>query len=154
MCMAKRAGVALLIVSLAAWIVTSHMLCLFDPQPFHYVVESEDDWMTKNFFAGGQTPSADLLLHFQKDLSILRQWYVNGVHYAKTLEDWLVRHTTSKAKIIPLFEQAYGKEEALKWYVYWRLFYLACAEFFAREHGERFGVGHYLFQKSSTHMCT
>jgi cyclopropane fatty-acyl-phospholipid synthase-like methyltransferase len=152
--MAKRAGVALLIVSLAAWIVTSHMLCLFDPQPFHYVVESEDDWMTKNFFAGGQTPSADLLLHFQKDLSILRQWYVNGVHYAKTLEDWLVRHTTSKAKIIPLFEQAYGKEEALKWYVYWRLFYLACAEFFAREHGERFGVGHYLFQKSSTHMCT
>ena len=103
--------------------------------------------MTKHFFAGGQPPSADLLLHFQKDLSIVRQWYVNGIHYAKTLEDWLVRHTTSRAKIIPLFEQAYGKEEALTWYVYWRLFYLACAEFFARDQGERFGVCHYLFQK-------
>jgi cyclopropane-fatty-acyl-phospholipid synthase len=115
--------------------------------PFHYLVESEDDWMTKYFFAGGQTPSADLLLHFQDDLSILKQWYVNGVHYSKTLEDWLVRHTTSKAKILPLFEQTYGQEDALKWYVYWRLFYLACSEFFAWENGERFGVGHYLFQK-------
>lgn len=84
--------------------------------PFHYVVESEDDWMTKHFFAGGQTPSADLLLHFQDDLSIVNQWYVNGVHYSRTLEDWLVRHTTSKAKILPLFEKAYGSGEALRWY--------------------------------------
>ena len=120
--------------------------------PFHYVVESEDDWMTKNFFAGGQTPSADLLLHFQDDLAVTRQWYVNGVHYSKTLEDWLVRHTTSKAKILPLFEETYGKDAALKWYVNWRLFYLACSEFFAWEGGERFGVGHYLLTKKNDNM--
>jgi len=116
--------------------------------PFHYRAESEDDFMARYFFSGGQTPSADLLLHFQDDLSLQKQWYVNGVHYSKTLEDWNRRHTTSKSKILPLFEKTYGKDQALKWYVYWRLFYLGCSEFFAWDEGERFGVGHYLFAKA------
>lgn len=107
--------------------------------PFHYKAESEDDFMARYFFSGGQTPSADLLLHFQDDLSIQNQWYVNGVHYSKTLEDWNARHTTSKSKIIPLFEQTYGEGQALKWYVYWRLFYLACSEFFSCEGGKGLG---------------
>lgn len=115
--------------------------------PYHYLVESEEDWMTKYFFAGGTMPSADLLLHFQDDLAIQNQWYVNGVHYSKTLEDWLKRHDASKAKILPLFETTYGKGQALKWFVYWRLFYLACSELFAHEKGERWGVCHYLFEK-------
>ena len=48
---------------------------------------------------------------------------------------------------MPLFEATYGKSQALKWFVYWRLFYLACSELFAYEGGERWGVGHYLFAK-------
>eukprot|EP00889_Picochlorum_renovo_P004093 jgi/Picre1/31123/NNA_006477.t1 len=115
--------------------------------PYHYVVESEEDWMTKYFFAGGTMPSSDLLLHFQDDLSIEKQWYINGNHYSKTLEDWLVRHDTSKSKILPLFEKTYGKGQEVKWFVYWRLFYLACSELFAYDRGERWGVGHYLFKR-------
>ena len=115
--------------------------------PYHYLVESEEDWMTKYFFAGGTMPSSDLLLHFQDDVSIQEQWYVNGIHYSKTLEDWLVRHDTSKSKVMHLFQETYGKDQALKWFVYWRLFYLACSELFAYEGGERWGVCHYLFQK-------
>lgn len=115
--------------------------------PYHYEVHGEDDWMTKYFFAGGTMPSMELLLRFQKHLICTHTWYVNGVNYSKTLEDWLLKHDAAKSKILALFADTYGKDQALKWYVYWRLFYLACSELFAYENGERWGVGHYLFTK-------
>jgi cyclopropane-fatty-acyl-phospholipid synthase len=43
--------------------------------------------------------------------------------------------------------QTYGRDAALKWFVYWRLFYLACSELFNFNGGEEWGVGHYLFVK-------
>ena len=53
-----------------------------------------------------------------------------------------------KAQIMPLFEQTYGKEQAVKWWVYWRLFYLACAELFAYNGGNEWMISHYLFKKN------
>ena len=40
----------------------------------------------------------------QDDLAIQQQWYINGRHYSRTLEDWLTRMDAQKHHIIPLFQ--------------------------------------------------
>ncbi|GLC36220.1 hypothetical protein PLESTB_001367300 [Pleodorina starrii] len=117
--------------------------------PYHFEVTSEEDWMSKYFFTGGTMPSLDLLLYFQDDLTIRNQWYVNGRHYSRTLEDWLVRHDRHRRAVLTILDGAYkgSKDSASVWYHRWRIFYLACSELFNYNGGEEWGVGHYLFEK-------
>ncbi|KAL9031899.1 MAG: hypothetical protein Q9196_000095 [Gyalolechia fulgens] len=107
----------------------------------------EEGWMSTHFFSGGTMPSADLLHHFQRDLTLTNQWWVSGKHYAKTCEDWLIKMTNNKKSIWPHLEATYGKELAGVWYQRWQIFYMACAELFAYEGGDTWGVSHYLFEK-------
>ncbi len=113
---------------------------------YKFEVIDESDWMSKYFFTGGIMPSDDLLLYFNEHLSIEKHWHVSGKHYAKTSEAWLRNMDAHKSQIMPLFEKTYGKDQAVKWWVYWRLFYLACAELWAYNNGEEWIVSHYLFQ--------
>ena len=92
-------------------------------------------------------PSDDLLLYFNEHLSIQQHWHVSGMHYSKTSEAWLQNMDQHEAEIMPLFEQTYGKDQAVKWWVYWRIFYLACAELWGYNNGEEWIVSHYLFTK-------
>lgn len=92
-------------------------------------------------------PSADLLLFFQRDLKLETQWWVSGQHYAKTCEDWLSKMNASKKEIWPHLEETYGKEKTAMWFYRWQIFYMACAELFAYEGGDTWGVTHYLFEK-------
>eukprot|EP01041_Mallomonas_annulata_P010599 gene10599-22133_t len=92
-------------------------------------------WMAETFFTGGTMMSDNLLLYFQEDLQLEDRWHVNGCHYQRTLEAWLVKMDSQKEKVMPILAKAYGNENALKWYVNWRLFYIACAEFFGFSNG-------------------
>ena len=53
----------------------------------------------------------------------------------------------SKEEIWPHLEDTYGKNNAAMWFYRWQIFYMACAELFAYEGGETWGVSHYLFEK-------
>lgn len=125
---------------------------IFTHKDFAYKFEvlDETDWMSKYFFTGGIMPSDDLLLYFNEHLSIEKHWHVSGLHYSKTSESWLQNMDKNKSQIMPLFESTYGKDQAVKWWVYWRLFYMACAELWGYNNGEEWIVSHYLFIKKQS----
>jgi len=112
-----------------------------------YEVKDESDWMSKYFFTGGVMPSDHLLLYFNDHFTINSHWRVSGMHYAKTSEAWLQNMDQHRNEIMPLFEQTYGQANALQWWVYWRIFFMACAELFRFNGGNEWFVSHYLFDK-------
>jgi cyclopropane-fatty-acyl-phospholipid synthase len=124
---------------------------IFTHKEYAYLfeVKDESDWTSKYFFTGGIMPSDDLMFYFNDDLTVEKHWHVSGSHYSKTSEAWLKNMDSHKVEIMPLFEETYGKDQARKWWVYWRLFYLACAELWSYNHGNEWIVSHYLFRKNT-----
>jgi cyclopropane-fatty-acyl-phospholipid synthase len=53
----------------------------------------------------------------------------------------------NKAEIMPLFRETYGADQAVKWWCYWRIFFMACAELWGYREGEEWIVSHYRFVK-------
>jgi cyclopropane-fatty-acyl-phospholipid synthase len=118
---------------------------VFSHARFAYTFDADDprDWMGSRFFSGGQMPAHDLFLEFEDDLVTEERWWLPGDHYARTLEDWLLRYDDRAAAIRPLLGETYGAA-ATDWWVDWRLFFLSCAETFAYGGGREWGVSHYL----------
>ena len=90
-------------------------------------------------------PSADLPLRFAEDLAIERQWAWNGAHYAKTCRAWLALIDERKDVVMPILEETYGKADAGRWFMRWRIFFMACEELFQFRGGREWFVSHYLF---------
>jgi cyclopropane-fatty-acyl-phospholipid synthase len=120
-----------------------HIFCHRE-YPYHF---EGDHWMAKYFFSGGTMPSEDLFLHFQNKLKIEQHWRVNGQHYGKTCRDWLRLTDKHKKRVLELFAETYGEKEKLKWFVMWRVFYMACEELFNHDGGNEWYVSHYLFTR-------
>lgn len=115
---------------------------------YHYEAKSEDDWMARYFFTGGQMPSDDLLLYFQDHLKIDDHWQVSGQHYEKTSNAWLALMDEHADELKPLIVKTYGEDQATQWWVWWRCFYMACAELWGFKDGEEWIVSHYRFKKA------
>lgn len=110
--------------------------------------EGDGDWMAREFFSGGMMPSHNLLLYFQDDLKIDHVWRLSGKHYEKTSLAWLREMDNNKGKIIEIFRETYGENNAKIWFQRWRIFYLSCEQLFGYNNGTEWGVSHYRFVKN------
>ncbi len=121
----------------------------FSHREFAYEFDHENtnNWMAQHFFTGGTMPSDDLLLYFQRDLQVVEHWRVDGTHYKHTLNTWLHKMDANRDKILAILRDVYGEANAQRWFVYWRLFFIACAETFGLRGGTEFFVTHLLFEK-------
>ena len=114
---------------------------------YPFEIRDDSDWMAKYFFTGGIMPSDDLLLYFQDDLRIAEHWQVDGRHYSQTSEHWLRNMDRHRAEIEPILRATYGEAEVRRWWVYWRVFFMSCAELWGYDHGREWMVSHYWFAK-------
>ncbi len=140
-----------LMARIAGWLdpggkLAVHIFCHRN-MAYFFETEGKDDWMGRHFFTGGIMPSQELLLHFQQDLVIEDLWTVPGIHYARTLEDWLGRCDERHGQLLPLFQSDLGLVEGKRQLQRWRMFFMACAELFAYRGGNEWFVSHYLFAK-------
>jgi cyclopropane-fatty-acyl-phospholipid synthase len=121
---------------------------IFTHREYAYAFEARDssDWMARYFFTGGIMPSDSLLLYFQHPLKIESHWRVDGRHYQKTAEAWLANMDRNHAIVTPLLEQTYGVAAAKRWRMYWRVFFMSCAELWGYAGGREWFVSHYLFR--------
>ena len=115
--------------------------------PYAFIDAGDDDWMSRHFFSGGMMPSDDLPLRFQKDLQLLQRWRWDGRHYERTANAWLANMDARRAQIWPILEQTYGRDQAQRWWMRWRMFFMACAELFGFDQGGQWWVSHYLFSR-------
>lgn len=114
---------------------------------YKFEAKNDTDWMSRYFFTGGIMPSDDLLFYFNRHLVVEDHWHVPGTHYQRTSEAWLKNMDRHRTAIMPILEETYGPQETTRWWVYWRVFFMACAELWGFKNGEEWIVSHYLFSK-------
>jgi cyclopropane-fatty-acyl-phospholipid synthase len=111
---------------------------------YKFEIKDSSDWMARHFFTGGMMPSDGLLMQFSEGFKLDGHWNVNGTHYSKTLEAWLQKMDASKTEVMRLFRNTYNGQ-AGKFWVYWRVFFMACSETFRMDGGNQWQVSHYVF---------
>jgi len=107
----------------------------------------EGTWAAARFFTAGLMPSHELLLHFQRELTVADEWIVPGIHYARTLQAWLARLDANAGEAVSLLRSTgRSQREARRLLGTWRLFLISTDVIWRYRGGNRWLVSHYLLE--------
>lgn len=91
------------------------------------------------YFPGGRVWPHDELPRHTEHFDLVNSWFVNGLNYWRTLNEWHQRYWNS----IP---DLYGAVFDIGGIKYWNEYFSLCKAMFAPMDGEFYGNSHYLFQ--------
>ena len=140
----------LLLARIASWLAPEGRMFLHifthRTAGYSFVADGDGDWMARQFFTGGQMPADSQILYLQDHMAVEEHWRVNGTHYQRTSEAWLVNMDRARDELWPLFEQTYQARATAMWHG-WRTFFMACAELWGFDSGRELFVSHYRLKK-------
>ncbi|KAK9093446.1 hypothetical protein Syun_028357 [Stephania yunnanensis] len=119
--------------------------------PYQMKSVKEDDWIEEMIFPDMTVTisSADLLLYFQKYVSIVNHWIVDGKHTSHSNEEWLKKLDDNIDPTKTIITKWLGSEdEAVKWINQWRIGFMHGIEQGKFNNGEEWMVAHFLFKKN------
>ncbi|KAK9131276.1 hypothetical protein Sjap_011763 [Stephania japonica] len=124
-----------------------HKFFAYNFEPLH-----EDGSFLEFFFEAGTFTilSANLLLYFQDDVTIVNHWTLSGRHMSRSQELWLKNIDDNAEAVKKIMVSHTGSEEAAaKQFNYWRGLNLLGIELFGYGNGEEWMTSQVLFKKKS-----
>ena len=116
---------------------------------FHHFIVSADtipqflkaeNTLMANYFPGGHIwPYAELRRH-NRHLQFVDNWFINGMNYWKTLDEWHKRFWQAIDTLYPYYLSIDDVES-------WNRYFVLSKTMFCPDQGKSYGVGHYLFEK-------
>jgi len=104
---------------------------------------NSENTLIGRYFPGGRIWPYDVLPQAAEDMKMVGQWYINGMNYWRTLDDWHCQYWQHIAELYPVVLDS----EAVK---YWNEYFVLCkAVLFAPLDGEIYGNAHYVFQRDT-----
>lgn len=100
------------------------------------------DWTAGNLFSGGVMPSHHLFNRLVAPHEVEESWWIDGSHYRKTVDAWLANLDRNRRAVAAALRPVYGDDTKL-WIQRWRIFFMACSEFFGFAGSELLGVSHH-----------
>lgn len=91
------------------------------------------------YFPGGRIWPHDELPKHEQHFDLVNSWFLNGLNYWRTLEDWHQRYWNN----IP---DLYGKILDIEAIKFWNEYFMLSKSMFAPLDGEFYGNSHYLFK--------
>ncbi|MCL7029629.1 hypothetical protein MKW94_019699 [Papaver nudicaule] len=116
----------------------------------HFEAHDEDDWYTSFVLPKGSVTllSASALLYFQDDVSVVDHWVLNGMHMARSNEEWAKKFDRNLEVAKEVLKPGLGSEEAVNQVITnFKTFLIGNVVQFSLNNGEEWMVSHVLFKK-------